>query len=198
MMNNEFIATAGQGRSRKGAGIFDLWAIIGEIELETSCKAQHDNLFWDFFISPDTPRYFQGDSFLLKNVIHLLVAACLKSIKSGGITVRIDTVGCDERNRHQLAITITDTSPGIHPHRLTDILDVPSRKSKSKGVYDFAESLFFVKRLARRLDGDVSIHSIFGWGTRLVAKVSLYAVDLPADLKDSPENYSLISSSAPH
>ena len=168
----------------------DLWAIIDQIEFETGHMAQPRNLFLDFYITPETPRYFQGEPWLLQNVIHLLVEACLRSVKAGGVTVRIEAVGHDEFNRRQLDIAVTDTGPGIHPCRMTNILQSSADKARPNGVCDFSASLFFVKRLARRLNGDIALHSVYGWGTRLVATVFLAEAGCPSEVNNPRKFYS--------
>jgi signal transduction histidine kinase len=152
---------------------FDLRRLIAEIAIDVGTMVQARHFYGDISVSQDTPRYFSGDPSILKKIVLGLVSHSLSSLDVGGVTIRVTPSGYDAHGIQQLDITVTDTSIGMLPEELDEIF-VPSRYLDDCGEQSEKRSeLFYVRELARLVDGKIYVHSAFGWGTRYSFNIAM-------------------------
>ncbi|HIJ77884.1 MAG: ATP-binding protein [Desulfobulbaceae bacterium] len=153
---------------------FDLRRLMAEIAIDVGSMVQARQFYGDISVSQDTPRHLSGDPAILKKIVLGLVNHSLSSLDVGGVTIRVAPGGHDVEGGCVLNITVTDTSIGMLPEELDEIF-IPSRQH---GDYvdqrEKKSELFYVRELARLLDGNLSVHSAFGWGTRYSLSVAMH------------------------
>ena len=155
---------------------FDLRRLMAEIAIDVGAMVKSRHFYGDISVSKDTPRHFSGDPSILKKIVLGLVSYSLSSLDVGGVTIRVAPSGYDIHGMQQLDITVTDTSIGMLPEELDEIF-VPSRcQGDCVDQRENKSELFYVRELARLLDGKLSVHSAFGWGTRYSFNIAMSGV----------------------
>ncbi|MES2055466.1 MAG: ATP-binding protein [Pseudomonadota bacterium] len=122
------------------------------------------------------PGWIQGDAARLRQVVFNLLSNALKFTESGGVTVRVATVGAT------LTITVSDTGIGI-PADKYDIIFESFRQVDAGTTRKFGGTglgLAICRNLARAMDGDVRVESAPGAG-------SSFTLELPLVLAAAPE-----------
>jgi anti-sigma regulatory factor (Ser/Thr protein kinase) len=103
--------------------------------------------------------------------LHILDIA-ENSLRAGASVIRISI---DEDSDHDLmTIVIEDDGCGMDEQMVASVLD-PFFTTKSERRVGFGLPLF--KRAAERADGDLTIESVEGSGTKVVARFKLYHID---------------------
>ncbi|MBF0474194.1 MAG: response regulator, partial [Nitrospirae bacterium] len=143
-------------------------SLINEINLIfTSIIAEKDV---DFIIeiAPDIPESLLMDETRLRQILFNLVGNALKFIKKGYIKVSANRVNVsDDSNKIDLRLTVEDTGIGIPPDSIEMIFDafnqVGGQSTREYGGTGLG--LTISKRLAKMMNGDITVKSIVGVGS---------------------------------
>jgi signal transduction histidine kinase len=108
-------------------------------------------------LAPDLPMA-KGDSFLLGQVLHSLVANAVEAIERGGT---IEIAGATLPAQRRVELTIRDSGPGMTPDQLKRVF-TPFYTTKPKGL---GVGLALAKRIVERFGGRIRIDSTPGIGT---------------------------------
>ena len=100
----------------------------------------------------------KGDSFLLGQVLHSLLANAVEAIERGGT---IEIAGATRPAQRQVELTIRDSGPGMTQDQLTRVF-TPFYTTKPKGL---GVGLALAKRIVERFGGRIRIDSAPGRGT---------------------------------
>lgn len=142
-------------------------------------------------VGPGVPLLVKTDQMRLTQILRNLVGNAVKHTLSG--EVRLSTRLVDHIYRpnavpgdvYKLNFKVSDTGPGIAPEELAYIFE-PFRQSRDGATKPGAGlGLAIAKRLARLLDGDLSVHSEPGVGTVFELNVDVS----PPDSKESGERW---------
>lgn len=149
---------------------------IAEIGVRIASEATAKSLFLDISITEETPRYFRGDPLRLRDIIYYLACCSLNSTDSGGITIRISShyYGVQD-DRRLLQVDVTDTGQGFLPERVSTICQTTGQSCNLEQSDSITVGLTAARRLARLMGGNISVQSVYGWGTRYSATVYLTA-----------------------
>ncbi|MBE0626596.1 MAG: two-component sensor histidine kinase [Burkholderiales bacterium] len=108
-------------------------------------------------IAHDLPMA-RGDSFLLGQVLHSLLANAMEAIEQGG-SIEVASAAVPARRRVEL--TVRDSGPGMTPEQLKRVF-TPFYTTKPKGL---GVGLALAKRIVERFGGHIHIDSAPGRGT---------------------------------
>jgi len=135
------------------------------IEATMGPKAKEKNLKLITVISPEVPSYVRGDISRLNQVVSNLVGNALKFTKEGEVKVRFFRVDEDH-----WGIEIADTGPGISQQDQEHIFDPfwQADFSETREHAGMGLGLSIVKQLVQRINGQVSVESQLGKGTKFV------------------------------
>ncbi len=151
-------------------------------------RAREKQLDLAWRLEPDLPRTVIGDETRIRQILLNLIGNAVKFTDRGGIAVRLlrdDRAGplgvgvdrCDPENPIGLVIKITDTGAGIAPDRLQILFtefeqadDVVRRKRSGTGL-----GLAISRRLARAMEGDITVESTVGNGSTFAVRLVLGA-----------------------
>ncbi len=123
----------------------------------------------DVHTAPDLPPVM-GDPFKLEQVFINLLDNAVKYTEMGGITVEMTSAGAD------IAITITDTGPGIPPEHTARIFErfYAVDKSRSKKLGGTGLGLSIVKHIILLHEGKITVESAVGQGTKFTITLPAY------------------------
>ncbi len=121
----------------------------------------------DFRIDVDEGLTLMTDRMHLSNIIGNLVDNAIKYSK-GDVTVRLKGTRC----RHAVVIEVIDNGIGIAPEQQKLVFDKFYRVPNGNihAVKGYGLGLFYVKSMAERLGGTVSIQSVPGKGSNFILK----------------------------
>lgn len=117
---------------------------------------------------PDTPLWSIADRGALERVLHNLLSNAVKFTESGG-SVRLQARNGD----NMIELEVEDTGVGIDPDFLPDLFDAFKQESKGPNRSHEGSGLGMAvtKQLVDRMDGDITVESEPGEGTRFTVSL---------------------------
>lgn len=134
-------------------------------------------------VRPRVPRQVVGDPARVRQVLANLIDNAIKFTDVGDITVRIDL--CEEPTNpiQRLRFTVSDTGTGISAEDCRNLFQpfVRGSNAASRGIRGPALGLAVSRRIAARMDGNLTVESTIGKG-------STFAFEFPCDVSnEEPE-----------
>ncbi|AKS47159.1 PAS/PAC sensor hybrid histidine kinase [Octadecabacter temperatus] len=116
---------------------------------------------------------FYGDSNRIRQILTNLIGNAIKFSGSGEITVQVGGIHGPEHS--SVKFKVSDTGPGIAPEHQEQVFDdfvalAPSEGRQSRGD---GLGLAISRKIARRMDGDISLNSEVGIGSTFTLTVPL-------------------------
>jgi len=181
---------------------FDLYQILGELELMLSLKAAVQSLKLIFYRAADVPQYVQTDESKLRQVLINLLENAIKFTKSGSVTLRVRLATGDSQSRQsdesrynkeestpvaQFPITfeVEDTGSGVAPHEIDTLFDLfVQTETGRQSMQGTGLGLPISREFVRLMGGDIIVNSEIDRGTRFTFDV-LVRETAPVDKKTS-------------
>lgn len=118
------------------------------------------------YINPDVPRYVEGDSTRVRQILTNLVSNAVKFTDVGSVKAEVELSAADETYL-TLHLTVHDTGIGIAPERLASLFEPFSQAdlSTTRRFGGTGLGLAIVRRLATLMDGRVWAESTPGEGS---------------------------------
>ena len=149
------------GRMALNESVFDLHAMLDELEKMFSLGARQKNLGLVFESSPDLPRFVRADVGKLRQILINLLSNAFKFTRQGSVTLRADKHG-----ESRLTFSITDTGPGIALDELEDIgrpfVQAHEGRKSREGT---GLGLAICNRFISLMGGDLKLASVQGKGS---------------------------------
>ncbi|WP_340588918.1 sensor histidine kinase [Erythrobacter alti] len=160
---------------------FDLHSLCRESLASVEAIARDKDLSLDCDIDPDVPRWVQGDTMRLRQVLVNLLGNASKFTEAGNIGLRVG------RNEGKISFAVEDTGIGIPEKHLSRIFGQfeqveggSTRRFGGSGL-----GLAIVAELVRLMNGTIDVHSAPGAGSRF--SVTLPLTEAAAQREDSPD-----------
>lgn len=166
---------------------FDLFEILRALEDMLHHKAASKNLQFRFEIAPEVPQFITTDAKKLRQILINLVSNAIKFTEKGGVTLRVKAEAIAQSiiessessmaraDRTTLLIfEIEDTGVGIADDEIEVVFDAfvqsGSGKMASGGT---GLGLTISRRLARLMNGDISVSSVVGKGSTFFVRLPI-------------------------
>ena len=134
--------------------------LLERIRQQYGGEAQHRKITLELVLPASLPSV-SGDPLALDRIFSNLVYNALKFTPGGGkVTISSETY------EDGVAVTISDTGPGIPPEELPTLFDKYQRATGPRRKGGMGLGLFIVRTLVERLQGRVEVESTVGEGTR--------------------------------
>ena len=125
------------------------------------------------------PRFAAFDAQRMRQVVCNLVSNAVKYTDTGGVTVSADAV--TEEGAWRLVVTVADSGQGISEAHLHGLFQDYARLggAEQSGVPGTGLGLVISRGLARLMDGDITVSSEVGRGSKFTFTACLAAADPP-------------------
>ena len=147
----------------------DVLALLGPAaagkRLELACE-----------VLPGVPEWLEADATRLRQVLVNVVANAIKFTPHGEVLVRVD---CPKPGR--LRYSVSDTGIGMSEAQMASVFNpfVQADASTTRRFGGTGLGLAISRRLARRMQGDVRVHSVLGQGSQFEVEIAAEAAEAP-------------------
>ncbi|HMQ29285.1 MAG TPA: ATP-binding protein [Chloroflexaceae bacterium] len=171
---------------------FDLHAALADLEGLFRLRAETRQLEFAVTIAPDVPRYVLGDEGRLRQVLINLVGNALKFTHAGRVAVEAEA---EPDGAHQrLRIAVSDTGDGMGPDELESLfrpfMQTESGRRSQEGT---GLGLALSRQLARLMDGDITVSSRPGVGSRFVVELLVDQAPPPSEPRRTSQIVGLVT-----
>lgn len=160
------------GRLDLHATDFDLSAFALAAARVFAPRAREKNLHLETELTPELPRFVQGDEQRLRQIIFNLLANAVKFTAHGGVVFSIQSIppSSDAKpapGEIRLRFSISDTGPGIAPENLERIFEPFTQVGDlARNVTGTGLGLAISRSLVEQFGGKLHVESRLGWGSR--------------------------------
>jgi len=160
--------------------------LVSQIDplMRTQATAKSLALYLD--VAPDVPEWVVADATRLKQILFNLLSNAIKFSDRGSVAL---DVRCVAGPPAQLQFIVTDTGAGMDVSTVQALFRrfatgdlTPRRRHGGSGL-----GLEISRNLARRMGGDIDVHSVPGEGSRFTLTLPLQRHDPPPAAKPSAE-----------
>jgi PAS domain S-box-containing protein len=146
--------------------IFDLYDLLLGLEEMFSLKAEEKNLTLHLYWDDEVPRYVLMDEGKIRQVLSNLLGNAVKFTEVGGVSLRV-TCTTHSKEKVQLNFAVEDSGPGIVPEELVQIFEPFVQASTGTTIQEGTGlGLSISRKYARLMDGDITVSSKLGEGSR--------------------------------
>lgn len=140
---------------------FDLYQTVSDSFRLFSVNARDKKLHLYTDITPDTPRFFLGDSVRIGQILNNLIGNAIKFTQSGNVLVRLRASQQSDANLYTVKCDIVDTGIGIKPDMLEQLFESFTQADSSidRRFGGTGLGLSICKRLTSLLGGEISVTS---------------------------------------
>lgn len=144
---------------------FQLEAMLTEVQALFKVMAKEKSLDLVFNFAPELPDYMVGDSVRIKQVLYNLLSNAVKFTPEEG---RIVVDAGYDATKAMLQVAVSDTGIGIAQDSLEKIFDAFTQEddSTTRRYGGTGLGLSITARLVKMMDGDISVASEQGQGSR--------------------------------
>ena len=181
------------GRLTIEQGRFDLRTVIREVENVLRFRAEEKGLkFTTVIDESQLPEAVMGDQLRLRQILLNLLGNAVKFTDRGGVTFRLRWRGGRAR------FEVEDTGPGIASDELASLFQpfvqsaTGHRSKEGTGL-----GLALSRDLAQLMEGDITVESTPGVGSRFVLEIKLPEAEAEAERADAREVRGLASGHPP-
>lgn len=161
------------GRITLNQTVFDLYALLDDVENLFQIKARNKGLQLLFDYSDQVPQYVQTDGVKLRQVLINLLSNAFKFTQEGGISVRVargidagETPTANQPDEITLQFEIEDTGAGMAAAELESIFDAFIQSQTGKQHQEGTGlGLSISREFARLMGGDLTVASQVEQGT---------------------------------
>ena len=156
---------------------FDLQKTVESVINLMSSRANHAGLTMKFEISPNLPRFMQGDVGRLRQILLNLINNSLKFTEKGGITIRVDPASVSDKIT--VRFEVIDTGIGIDPAVKDRLFQsfVQADSSISRRFGGTGLGLSICKKIVEMQGGRIGVESTPGIGSIFWFELSFIPVD---------------------
>ncbi|MBQ9438024.1 MAG: hypothetical protein IJU50_06790, partial [Lachnospiraceae bacterium] len=150
-------------------------SVMNDIVNMTMNKARDKGLEYKLKISEDIPSAFRGDEIRVRQIMLNLINNAIKYTHQGSVSVDVsyDTVS------QMLQVIVKDTGIGIKEEDLGKLFGSFQRldENKNRNIEGTGLGLNIALKLARMMEGDITVESKYGEGTVFTAQMKQTVID---------------------
>ena len=153
---------------------FSLEALLEDLRLLLSIRAQEQNLVLFLGPQPGTPDRLRGDPTRLKQVLFNLIGNALKFTTQGAVMVQVETLAMTA-DEVQLRFRVIDTGMGIPADKLGEVFEkfTQADTSTTRSYGGTGLGLAICRQLVTLMGGEIGVTSEVDWGSEFWFTVQL-------------------------
>ena len=147
---------------------FDFYQALEDVRLMFVRHPVAQILTLEFTYSPDVPRFIFADSGKIRQILVNLVGNAVKFTEKGSVRLSASVAEAETPDGDcVIAVDVDDTGYGIGPDDLNRIFEIfEQTESGWRGGKGTGLGLYLSRRYAHALDGDITVTSQLGVGSR--------------------------------
>ena len=164
---------------------YHLGKMLIDIENMVTMRAEENSLALHIQANPMLPEALHGDEQRIKQCIINFLTNSLKYTREGQVTLQVDFTDKD-KDTIDLRITVTDTGIGIEEDKLAILFEpfVRLDRSKNEHIEGTGLGLSITKKLIDRMEGRLSVESVYGSVFSFTLPQKVAGPDLLGDYKE--------------
>ena len=145
---------------------FSLEALLEDLRLLLSIRAQEQNLVLFLGPQPGTPDWLRGDPTRLKQVLFNLIGNALKFTAQGAVLVQVETLA-RTADEVQLRFRVIDTGVGIPADKVGEVFEkfTQADTSTTRSYGGTGLGLAICRQLVALMGGEIGVTSEVDWGS---------------------------------
>eukprot|EP01122_Echinamoeba_exundans_P006997 TRINITY_DN2071_c0_g1_i1.p1 TRINITY_DN2071_c0_g1~~TRINITY_DN2071_c0_g1_i1.p1 ORF type:complete len:742 (-),score=127.78 TRINITY_DN2071_c0_g1_i1:1060-3285(-) len=169
---------------------------LSELILDTvklmSIKCDDKGVALKVDMSDSLPKVILADPLRIRQMLMNLLSNSVKHTDKGEIRITASSVISTPPStqmtfaRHQITFEVKDTGSGIDPNDLPKLFTQFSQGSKRTALGGTGLGLAITQKLARLMDGDVSVQSKLGVGSTF--RIDIFAQELSPELSENSDS----------
>jgi len=143
-------------------------------------------------VSPDLPAALLGDELRVKQILLNIMGNAAKFTTNGQISLNVYCVRYPEDNRARIYFEVRDTGIGIKHEDVENLFEefTQVNSKRNREIQGTGLGLAISRRLARMMDGDITMASKYGEGTRFTIAIEQEMADnAPCASLDKSKRY---------
>lgn len=147
--------------------------VFGDLLQILKERASAKELEVRFGLDENVPKALTGDEVRVKQVITNLLSNATKYTQSGSVTFAVSALNTDVKDMCTLKIVVSDTGMGIREENLNKLFDsfVRVDQKKNRSIEGTGLGLSITKRLVDAMNGEITVESQYGCGTRFTVLI---------------------------
>ncbi len=141
--------------------------LFNDVENIISIPVHNKGLDFKPYINPELPGKLLGDESRIRQVLINIINNAIKYTREGSVSFYADFEYLPDSNLIKLIYRVKDTGIGIKPENLDNIFDKFKQVdfAANKGIEGTGLGLSIALKLARMMQGDITVESTYGVGT---------------------------------
>ncbi len=162
------------GRLRLAPSAVDLRALLRDVEALTRPMAVARGLSFHLDTAPDVPEMAQIDALRVRQILFNLLSNAIKFTERGAVAMELRFRAADEQ-ASALEFSVSDTGPGMTAERVARLFDGLDRDPRhySNPNAGAGLGLEIARKLARAMDGDITVRSEPGKGSNFILRLPM-------------------------
>ncbi len=158
---------------------FDLNSILENLAVLASNAAVDKAIDVLFYVEPNVPRHFVGDSIRLSQIFVNLTNNAIKFTDRGEVIIRISIEDTDQSGIVTLAFNVTDSGIGMTSEQMDNLFQAFSQADTTitRRFGGTGLGLSISRRLAQQMNGTIKVNSAYGKGSQFHCIVQLHRSD---------------------
>ncbi len=150
---------------------FSLLSLLSELREYFALQAIEKGIRFSIDYVYPLPINIISDPTRVKQILINLCGNAIKFTAKGSVTIEVRA----EENADQLSFNVVDTGIGLKPEQVDDLFEAFTQadSSTSRNYGGTGLGLYLSKQLARLLNGDVTVKSIYGKGSQFCLTIKL-------------------------
>jgi signal transduction histidine kinase/CheY-like chemotaxis protein len=164
-------------------GEIDVRRLSASLTALWRARADEKKLRLESIVAPDAPAIVCGDSLRLRQIVSNLISNAVKFTDEGEVRLEITSEMLRE-NRARLRISVVDTGCGVAPEDISRLFEAFEQvdASATRRFGGAGLGLAIARRLAGLMDGEISVVSEIGVGSRFTFEAVLPVLEwIPAE-----------------
>ena len=159
-------------------GDYATTGMLSEIVGMCWALAQQKGLEFAVRVDPAVPRTLNGDEMRIKQILLNVVTNAIKYTRTGTVTLSVSG-STDPNGAFRSIYEVTDTGIGIREENIPRLFTAYQRmdEQQNRAIEGTGLGLFIVKQLLDRMNGDISVKSVYGSGSTFRIEIPQTVVD---------------------
>lgn len=168
---------------------YELFSVLNDCCNMAKTRLEDKPVAFEMQINHELPSRMYGDEVRIKQIINNLLSNAAKYTKEGKVTLSLDFEKRTD-NRIKLFVSVEDTGIGIREEDLGKLFESFTRieEERNRSIEGTGLGLNLTRNLVELMNGEISVESTYGKGSRFTVKIEQEIVDA-AGIGDFAERY---------